>query len=90
MSARSTVTLTTSFMEQPPASMMAFMFSNTVLVCTSMVAPENSPVLGSKGIWPDTKSSPLVFTACEYGPMAAGALGVLITSRATGAERNAR
>jgi len=43
-----------------------------------------SPVLGSIGIWPETKSMLPTFTACEYGPMGLGAASVYMTSFTAG------
>ena len=40
------------------------------------VALDDLPVTGSSAIWPAVKRKPLATTACEYGPMAAGALSV--------------
>jgi hypothetical protein len=37
-------------------------------------------VEGSSGICPEANTSPFAFIACEYGPMAAGALPVWMRS----------
>ena len=36
------------------------------------------PSAGFTGSWPDTNTVPFRFTACEYGPIAAGAFAVAI------------
>ncbi|MNT71188.1 hypothetical protein D3C72_2096510 [compost metagenome] len=43
-----------------------------------------SPVAGSSGIWPEKYTVLSARTACEYGPMAAGAFSVLMIWRDMG------
>ena len=46
-----------------------------------MSPPTRSIVFGSSGIWPDRYTVLPERTACEYGPMAAGAFGLVIGVR---------
>src|SRR5687768_8554977 len=64
--------------------MIAFRLSNTRRTCTSNAPSTNCPVAGSSGIWPETYTVEPTLTACEYVPIAAGALGVEMIVRAIG------
>src|SRR6202041_1148967 len=75
-SVRKIDTLTTSSRLEPLASTMAFMFSNTRRTWASMSPLTNSLVAGSRGIWPETHMVLPTLVACEYVPIAAGALVV--------------
>src|SRR5450759_4505292 len=76
MSVRYTVVLTTLFKDDPELSSTALRFSSTRSVCAAMSPSTILPVAGSRGIWPLRKAKPFETTAWEYGPIAAGALGV--------------
>src|SRR4029079_11155752 len=47
-------------------------------VCWTTPPSTILPAFGSSGIWPAVKMKPLVMIPCEYGPIADGALSVLI------------
>ena len=57
------------------------MLAKTRSVCARTSPSTTAPVDGSIGTCPDTNSRSPTLTACEYGPMAAGALGVLTAAR---------
>ena len=78
MSARKQVVFTTLSNEVPLASRIAPTLATLWRACSSMVAPAISPVAGSMGIWPEVNSRFPTDTACEYGPMAAGAFSVCV------------
>src|SRR5260221_14309362 len=60
---------------------MAARFFSTCSVCCSIPPLMMLPVVGSIGTCPEIKTNPLALIACEYGPMAPGALRVETTSR---------
>src|SRR6266404_5254125 len=60
---------------------MAVRFLSTCSVCASMPPVIRLPVAGSSGICPEINTKPFALMACEYGPMACGALEVETTSR---------
>src|SRR5260370_15485530 len=78
---RYTVVLTTFSQLLPAACKIALRFFSTCSVCCSMPPEMTLPVAGSKATWPEMKTKPLALMACEYGPMALGALGVETASR---------
>jgi hypothetical protein len=50
-----------------------------------VISPSTTlPVAGSSGIWPEKYTTLPTRTACEYGPMAAGACSVLMIWRLMG------
>ena len=56
------------------------LFEMLILECACATDPSGiSPVAGTTGIMPDVYTVPFTSIACEYGPIAAGALSVLIT-----------
>src|SRR5580704_5984819 len=59
---------------------MAFRFSITRAVCCATPPSTIWLVAGSNAICPAVKINPPAFTACEYGPIALGALSVEIIS----------
>src|ERR1700742_2501249 len=67
--------------EPPAAAHTAFKFSNTRRVCVLMSPVTNSPLAGSSGIWPEKYTVLPQRTACEYGPIAFGALSVWMVLR---------
>src|SRR3546814_8509687 len=69
-------TRATSSSEPPAASQTAPGLSHARLACAAMSPATSSPVAGSIGIWQDMETVSPQRTACEYGPMAAGALSV--------------
>src|SRR5690606_8064378 len=69
-------TRATSSSEPPAASHTAFRLSNARRACAAMSPATSSPVAGSIGICPDRYTVSPQRTACEYGPMAAGAWSV--------------
>jgi hypothetical protein len=80
-SARSTsriVSLTMSSKLPPAAASTAAMLSNTRAACASMPPSTICIVAGSSAICPDIHSVPSRRIACEYGPMAEGALALWI------------
>src|SRR5688572_21951986 len=87
MSARYTVVRRTWSKEVPAASRIPARFRNTRCVGTVMSPSTITPLAGSSGIWPETKSSEPARIACEYGPMAAGAADVETASRIDGLRR---
>src|SRR5437588_2416981 len=78
---RKTVVFTTFSQLLPAACRIAERFFNTCSVCSSIQPSIMFPVSGSMGICPEIKRNPLALMACEYGPIALGALGVETTSR---------
>src|SRR5690242_6958500 len=74
-------TRTTPSKLPPAAAQTARRLSNTRRACVAMSPSTSWPVAGSSGIWPDRKTKPPLRTACEYGPMAAGACSVEIGIR---------
>jgi len=62
----------------PAAFKIAFMFSKTLSVCASIPPSTSSPVAGSIAIYPDVYKKPFIMIACEYGPIAFGAVSVFI------------
>ena len=54
----------------------AAMFANACRACSEISPPTNSPECGSSGICPEKNTMSPTRVACEYGPMAAGALSV--------------
>src|SRR3954466_4556036 len=63
---------------------MAPMFVNTCRVCSWTPPATSWPVAGSSGICPDRNSRLPALMAWEYGPIAAGAAGLVTASRITG------
>ena len=62
----------------PAASSRFDKFVNACFACAA--EPSGiSPVAGTTGMIPDVYTIPFTSIACEYGPIAAGALSVLIT-----------
>jgi len=59
--------------DAPEAASTALRFCMTWWVCSWMPPTTTAVYLGSSGIWPDVKSRFPALTACEYGPIAAGA-----------------
>ena len=53
-------------------------FDITWWLALSIVAISNFPVSGFNGIWPLIKSIPFAYIAGLYGPIGAGAFGILI------------
>src|SRR6476660_7396919 len=78
---RNTVVFTTFSQLVPAASRIAERFLSTCSVCASMPPWIRFPVAGSSATWPEMKTNPFALIACEYGPIALGALGVETTSR---------
>src|SRR5687767_536421 len=76
MSARNTVVLTTSAKLAPPSASTASRLASTRSVCATTSPSTTCPLDGSSAICPAVKRKPLAAMACEYGPMAAGALAV--------------
>src|SRR5439155_22265153 len=70
---RKIVVLTTLSKLSPSALKTAAMLSNTRRVCAAISPGTIWPDLGSSGIWPLQKRNLPLRTACEYGPIAAGA-----------------
>ena len=64
MSARKTVVFTTSAMEPPAASTMALPFVSDCFVCAE-TSSGMTPVAGSMGSWPETKTREPALVACE-------------------------
>ena len=80
ISARKQVVFTTSSKVAPEAESTAEILCITCSVCVLISFPTRFPLAGSSAIYPEQKSKFSDFTACEYGPTAAGALFVEITS----------
>ena len=70
------VALTTLSNPAPAACSTAPRFSITRSVCSRMSPVTSACVAGSSGIWPLVKIRSPETTACEYGPIALGALSV--------------
>src|SRR5450432_4070555 len=79
MSASSSVILTMSSSDPPAACATAVRLAMTWRAWASTPS-RKLPVAGSRPICPDRYTVAPTRTACEYGPMAAGALGVWIMS----------
>src|SRR5215831_4178486 len=79
------VTRTASASEPPAASATALRFSNARRVWASMSPPTSCMLAGSSGICPERYTVSPTRTACEYGPIAAGALSLWMISRLIGA-----
>ena len=80
ISARKQVVFTTSSKVAPEAESTAEILCITCSVCVLISFPTRFPLAGSSAICPEQKSKFPDFTACEYGPTAAGAFFVVITS----------
>src|SRR4029077_8242717 len=78
---RNTVVFTTFSQLLPAACRMADKFWSTRSVCASIPPSIKLPVAGSNATWPEINTKPFALMACEYGPIALGALGVETTSR---------
>src|SRR5438132_366944 len=77
MSIKSRVTFAMSSSVPPAAAATAFRLANTWRVCAS-VPSRRLPVAGSSPICPDRYTVPPARIACEYGPIAAGAVALWI------------
>src|SRR5690606_4074053 len=80
-SVRKTVNRTTSSSVAPAAVATAASLRKTCRTSASTPPGTSVIVAGSSGIWPESQIVPPAATACEYGPMAAGALSVAIVRR---------
>src|SRR6266478_1074864 len=77
-SVRNSVSLTTSASEPPEARATASRLRKACRAWAPKSSPASDCVAGSSPIWPDRNTTSPVLTACEYGPIAAGAFGVVI------------
>ena len=83
MSARKIVALTTCAALAPAASSTAIRFFITWRAsATTSPPPTICPLAGSSAICPEQYTTPPATTACEYAPMACGALSLFTTLRA--------
>src|SRR5882672_5481325 len=78
---RNTVVFTTLASFRSAAASTAARLASAREVCDPTPPSTSSPVSGSRGIWPEQNTRSPERTACEYGPMAAGALVVAMTRR---------
>src|SRR5665213_4001093 len=76
---RKTVVLTTWVRSAPAAAKTALIFSKTRFVCSTIPPSTICPVVGSRPTCPEANNISPTRTACEYGPIAAGASLVEIT-----------
>ena len=81
-----TVVLITSSTKTPDSLISSQRLPIACLACASMPSGI-SPVDGTTGITPDVNTNPLASIACEYGPIAAGALSVEIIFKVIKANR---
>src|SRR6056300_682257 len=78
MSFTKILVLTTDSKVAPAAISMASRFFITRRVSSSILPLTKLPVLGSIGVWPEIYRVLPLKTAWLYGPIGAGALGVVI------------
>jgi hypothetical protein len=76
MSARKIVVFTTADHDAPAAPSTAARFVSTCSACATTSPATTCIVAGSSAICPAVYRTPLATTACEYGPIAAGACSV--------------
>src|SRR5689334_22299176 len=83
MSVRNTVVFTTWVHVAPADASTAPRLLSTCSVCATTSPSTTCIDAGSRATWPAEKRNPLAMTACEYGPMAAGALSECVVLSGT-------